>query len=102
MADEKPQADWDTLVGKAFHELGEDGYVERQGIILGEPYPQVFIVQHFEWIAGNPSFGERLVTLDNMLKGKWQFYATIEDMNEAHDYGGIARRRDPTPPTQLP
>jgi hypothetical protein len=91
MPDETTSVDWSNLVGKFFHELGEDGYVERQGIIVGEPYPQVFVVTYFEWITGSPSWGERLFTLDNILQGEWRFYPTIEDMREAYEYGGIAR-----------
>jgi hypothetical protein len=51
MSNEATRTDWTTLVGKFFHEFGEDGYVERQGVIVTEPYPQVFVVQYFDWLT---------------------------------------------------
>ncbi len=92
---EAQHADWSTLVGKYFHELGEDQKVDRQGVILAEPYPQVFVVKYSEWITGSPTWGTQLVTLDNILKGQWRFYQTAEEMREAYDYSGIARLHEP-------
>ncbi len=98
--------DWSTLVGKFFHEIGEAGYVERQGAILAEPYPKVFVITYFAWITGNPGWGERLVTLDYILQGKWRFYTTVEELREGYEHGGLARPMVPaelvSPMTPLP
>jgi hypothetical protein len=80
------------IVGKLFHELDEDGRAERQGWILAEPYPQVFATQNFEWMAVSPTSGVSLVSLDNILQGRWRFYSSVEEMREAYEYGGWARQ----------
>ena len=38
-------SDHETLAGKFFHELDESRAVQKQGTILAEPYPRVFVVQ---------------------------------------------------------
>ena len=92
MSDKETGADWSILVGKYFQVLGEEGlYAERQGVIVGEPYAQCFVVNYLSMLTGAPGWGEQLVTLDTMLQGQWRFYACVEDMREAYEYGGLAR-----------
>ena len=40
------------LIGRCFIIWGEDGFVQYQGIVRGEPVPGIFLVQFFEWIMG--------------------------------------------------
>jgi hypothetical protein len=96
MSNEATRTDWTTLVGKFFHEFGEDGYVERQGVIVAEPYPQVFVVQYFDWLTDRITWGLHLVALDNILRGNWQFYLTSDDMRDAYKLGSMAHRLPPT------
>lgn len=97
MTDETIAVDWDSLVGKFFHLIGDDGYAHRQGHVLSEPYPQVFAVQYFEWLMGQTSSGVSLVRLDGILDGDWRFYSTDEAMRDAYEHGGLQRpsSRDP-------
>ena len=82
---------WVSLVGKFFHELGKDGYADRQGKIVSEPYPQVFFVRHFDWLTGSSSWNLRLYALADILQGQWRFYLTDDDMRETYQYGGLSR-----------
>lgn len=87
---------WSTLVGKFFHSFDEDGrYVEMQGRILSSlDDPPCFVVQYYEWLGGGHAWGLRLLEKTALLRGRWHFYRTNDEMIEAYEYGGIAR-----PPT---
>lgn len=67
------------LVGLYFHTFNKLGkpspeYLEMhwQGIVVGNPEPEWYLVQLFEWLNGTDS-NIQLVTMQDMLE--WKFYA---------------------------
>lgn len=80
---------WDSLEGKFFHDLTTGG--GRQGIVLGLAHGHL-VVQFFSWLHGGPAWGTNLVSLDAVVNGDWQFYSSMEAMQEAYEYGGVAER----------
>jgi hypothetical protein len=76
----------DGLVGRSFHVFGDDGTIEYQGAIVAQVGPEHYLVQYFEWAAGQEST-LAVVALDDMTCSPsnnqapwtWQFYE-----NEAH------------------
>lgn len=94
MAERTPEQgpDWNTLVGKFFHTFEDEGYIQRQGMVLGDLTDGYFMVQYFEWLSGSVSFyGTQIVHIREMANA-WAFYATDAAMREAYEYGGKARR----------
>ena len=80
----------ETLVGQYFHSI-EDGYLQWQGTVIGNPEPGWYLLQLFAWGMGEPCV-RRLVHISDMKD--WLFYAGLDDMKYSHDYG-VARRGGP-------
>lgn len=81
--------EWQTLAGKFFHTFGDDGRIARQGVVLAQSSPGVYVVQYFSWISGGGAwYGKQLVRADTMADQGWSFYATPEQMQEHLEYGG--------------
>jgi hypothetical protein len=72
-----------NLVGRYFHTFTDEGLVEYQGVVLGEPHHGFFLVRTFEWLAGSP-YCERLYRIDDMLD--WWFYDEAEWMTNTYDH----------------
>jgi hypothetical protein len=68
-----------SLVGQFFHAF-ENGRIDWQGRVIGNPAPSVYQIQLFEWLMGEPSI-RLLVKIDDMLE--WEFYGSQELMNDA-------------------
>lgn len=56
--------------------------LQWQGQVIGSPHPGFFLVQLFGWGMGEPTT-QRLVKIEDMVF--WHFYASAEDMREAHE-----------------
>lgn len=80
-----------TIIGRYFHtfRMEEDGcrLVQYQGRIGTQISESVYMVQLYEWFVGSPST-EYLVTLEEMVRDRWEFYQTAEAWNETfqHNY----------------
>ena len=73
------------LLGQFFHSIGkDDGKVEWQGIVVGNPEPGGYLVQLFEWLMGEPNL-RRLVNIEDMEH--WLFYEDQEGMKFSYDHG---------------
>ncbi len=73
------------LVGQYFHSLGkDDGKVEWQGVIIGNPEPGWYLVQLFEWLMGEPNV-RRLVRIEDMAD--WLLYEDAKSMKFSWDKG---------------
>lgn len=72
-----------SLVGSYFHSFGPEGQLDRQGAVVAEPQPGLYLVELFEWLAGGSSC-QRLVRVEDMLD--WQFYDTAEWMNNVFEH----------------
>lgn len=84
---------WTSLVGKHFHTFGEDGLIERQGVILARLDYGYFVVLYFEWISGSPwHYGTQVIHMARIAREGWALYATNEEMIDAYEHGGKARR----------
>jgi len=89
----EPPGQWESLIGKFFHKFCIGGRIQEQGRILTSPAPGYFIVQQFEWLTGSQSFtGTRLVTLEQIARERWSFYADAADMDESYRYSGQDHR----------
>lgn len=71
-----------SLLGQCFHTFSENGKLEWQGAVIGNPEPGWYLVQLCEWLFGNAS-SRRIVRIEEM--SKWVFYKDSEQMNEAYD-----------------
>lgn len=80
------------LVGRFFHSIGKDGYIQWQGRVLDSPEPGWYLVETFCWVMGEP-YVEQLVELSTM-KG-WLFYPDAEAMRFSYDYGAGNSKRSP-------
>lgn len=81
-------SDWNSLEGKFFHILDDDGYVADQGEIVGTVAPGVYVVELFDFLHGG--FAERrLVTIEQMAASpcRWIFHTDSAAMNESYKYG---------------
>lgn len=74
-----------SLVGSFFHSDVGRGW---QGCVVGEPFPGVYLVETFEWLAGT-SHDQQLVKIEDMLG--WSFYDDIQWMANAYE-SGVRRR----------
>lgn len=76
-----------SLVGSCLHDLSErNGRPDvRQGVIVAEPAPGVYLVEWFNWIGGDSTF-QTLVTLEDMISGEFQFYDTDDWMNATYEH----------------
>ena len=78
------------LTGRFFHTL-HDGVINWQGEVLGQVHEDVFLVQLFEWVMGEPNI-QKAVRLAEMEE--WVFYASQEEMNRSYEHGYAAMRRE--------
>jgi HNH endonuclease len=79
----EPQKKADAFpVGKWFHYLDDDGYVQNQGEIVGLVEGGI-VVQMYDWVLGYQSAGRRVLPLD---WGRWIFYDSNTEMREAYAY----------------
>lgn len=89
----EPPGQWESLVGKFFHTFCSGHRIESQGRIITSPAAGYFVVQLFEWLTGGRSFtGTRLVTMEQMVRERWAFYADSQDMDESYKYSGQDHR----------
>lgn len=72
--------DANVIVGKCFVVFGPDRKPVRQGVVQGVVADDLFLVQWFDWITGEPSTLS-VVPVTNMLwknngreKGEWEFF----------------------------
>jgi hypothetical protein len=78
-----------TLIGRCFHTFRETGNggrsIQHQGIVRARVEDGLYLVQYFEWFAGEANTMQ-LVRIEDMLA--WQFYEDAEHMNfwYAHRY----------------
>jgi hypothetical protein len=103
----------DPLSGSCFHVFGEDGKVERQGIVLSRIDDEHYLVQYLEWSTGYAS-GRQIVRVAEMASSpknargpwQWQFYKDDYDMlewierNGRKQIGHDARRPDQSEQTR--
>lgn len=75
MSETKPN----DLVGRWFLQFKESE-LGWQGQILSMPSSEVYLVQLYSWLDGEPS-QQRFVKFADMLE--WQFYATDDEMRDA-------------------
>lgn len=47
-----------TIIGKCFVTIGEDGKVDRQGVVRHHVYGSLYMVQYFDWLMGAPNIME--------------------------------------------
>jgi hypothetical protein len=84
-----------SLLGQYFHSLNADGKVEWQGTVIGNPEPGWYLVQLFEWMAGEANV-RRLFKVEDMAN--WLFYENADAMKYSYEHGvaregGIYRNR---------
>ncbi len=77
----------DSLIGSFFLSDSERGW---QGCVVAEPFPGVYLVETFSWIAGD-SYSQELVPLGEMKE--WTFYDTADWMQNAYEHD-VQRRWD--------
>lgn len=81
----KPDKD-DSLCGRCFHVFGENGVVDRQGIVLARVDAEHYLVQYHEWRTGYAS-AQQIVTISEMTssprqtRGAWQWQFYIDDVH---------------------
>lgn len=80
MPSKKKKTDETQLVDLWFHTFDNSGNIEKQGRVIGSATPEVYIIQHYDFVLGDPSH-VRLVRLDEMLG--WVFYFELDDMRDA-------------------
>jgi hypothetical protein len=77
------------LVGLWFHSIDAEGFIEKQGVITGNPEPGWYLIRPFEWIAGTRGFTQHLVSFNDMHN--WLFYEDDEEMRNSCEYGPAQR-----------
>ena len=83
---------WD-LVGKFFHNFGADGFVANHGTIKAILNDETVVVDYFEWLTGS-LHSTRLVTIKEIVEGKWYLYDSDEQMRDAYAIGIVKVRPD--------
>lgn len=83
-----PQAGVNPLIGKFFHTLSDKGKLEYQGVVLGSPEPDWYLVMLFSWLDGRPTNG-KLVRFVDMAD--WMFYFDDEHMRWEGENGNASR-----------
>ncbi len=68
----------EKLVGKYFHSVNQNNKIEWQGVVIGEPHPDWYLVQLFDWASGEPTV-QRLVPIEKMIG--WLFYPDLDAMS---------------------
>lgn len=77
-----------ALIGQFFHSIRkDDGQLEWQGHIIGNPEPGWYLLQLFEWGMGEPNVN-RLMRIEDMEH--WLFYSDAEAMMASYREG-VAR-----------
>jgi hypothetical protein len=87
------------LVGRYFHIFTEDKEsgkktIQRQGMVRGELGDGYYLVQYFDWWAGEANTMD-IHRIESMTPGRWQFYETSEDMK--HWYQTYRHRYEAKP-----
>ena len=72
------------LVGNFFHSVTKEGIVSWQGIVIANPEPGWYLVQLFDWIAGEESV-RRLMRVEEM--SEWLFYGSADEMRHSYEHG---------------
>ena len=84
----------DGLVGRYFVEMKKCPscfvFPNRSGRISTIIAPGIYLRRYFSAISGAPDWGESMVGLDDMAE--YTFYASIDEMTEAWEYGGLSAR----------
>jgi hypothetical protein len=83
---QKPEA----LVGQYFHSIEDNGTLKWQGVVIGNPEPGWYLLQLFEWLAGEPNV-RRLIRIEAL--GNWLFYQSGEAMVHSYEYGAARQYR---------
>lgn len=84
---DKKSGKGDILIGRPFHVFGENGAIDRQGIVLLRVDPERYLVQYLEWSTGRAS-AQQVVSIVEMTSSprnsrgpwQWQFYADEFEM----------------------
>ncbi|MCX6966511.1 MAG: hypothetical protein NTZ46_01805 [Verrucomicrobia bacterium] len=79
----------EPLVGRFFHSI-ENGKVVWQGTVIGRVSEEVYLVQLFEWLMGEPS-DQRLVGVNEMTQ--WLFYSSQDEMTYSYEHGTASKKR---------
>jgi hypothetical protein len=72
-----------SLVGQCFHSIN-NGTIEWQGMVIGNPEPGWYLVQLYEWLQGAPNV-QRLVRFESMQD--WFFYDDHEQLIYSYEHG---------------
>lgn len=87
------------LKGRYFHTLRTEynqekkdfiTEIERQGIVLGSPEPEWYLVQYFSWLDGSPT-NQVLVKFSEMTR--WNFYDDADSMAQAYQKEQMRRSK---------
>jgi hypothetical protein len=84
---DKKSSKEDMLIGRPFHVFGENGVIDRQGIVLLRVDPERYLVQYLEWSTGRAS-AQQVVSIVEMTSSprnshgpwQWQFYTDEFEM----------------------
>ncbi len=91
----RSSADWDTLTGKYFMSLTENGSGKQHGQILARVEDGCYMVQIGSWLTDSPAWlGTQLVHMDKMVTERWAFFDSVESMDEHYMYGGPMHAAD--------
>jgi hypothetical protein len=78
-----------NLTGLYFHSHKNDAHavIHRQGEVLAEIVPGVYLVQLSEWWLEDCIGSERrMVSVQQMLEERWTFHNDASEMKNAHDH----------------
>lgn len=86
-----------TLVGRCFHTFDSEGSVQYQGIVRADLGNGNYLVQYFEWLAGEANTMS-IVHISKMLEPEqprrngWQFYEDCEHMTFWYEHRYVKSR----------
>ena len=78
------------MIGQYFHSI-EKGKVKWQGCILSKPSKNMYLIQLFSWLSGEPT-NRQLISIDKMKD--WLFYKDFEEMDYSYQYGTASKLKD--------
>lgn len=79
------KTEWNALVGKFFHTMCSQGFVQQQGQIIGSLGQGYYVVRHFGWLGGFETT-RSVVHVSDIRKGKWVLYESDESMREHYEF----------------
>ena len=83
------------LIARCFHIYGEEGVVERQGIVRNYLGDGRYLVQFFSWLTGDATT-LAIYHITEMRPGKkegcWQFYQNLSQMRDWFERQETARK----------